>query len=174
MAKDLKASSGHALDVCNGHSDDERGYHYHVTPRRFPYLLGGYRGVPDPANNHLLRRVVSGAIQNNAKPGNNLDEVIAAIRPGTAARGKTHEIQIELAPAKSHRLPVPDEKPSWVQIGPYEAKKVSRNGNLLHIEIEIPQDATVGVLLDCHVEFSPPRGNRPLTFKKNDAFRVVD
>jgi hypothetical protein len=32
------------LDVCNGHSDTTRGYHYHAT-ERYPYLIGGYRGV---------------------------------------------------------------------------------------------------------------------------------
>lgn len=37
------------LDDCNGHRDDERGYHYHVT-KRFPYILGAYRGEVDPAN----------------------------------------------------------------------------------------------------------------------------
>ena len=37
------------LDDCNGHTDDERGYHYHVTTR-FPYLLGAYRGVVETAN----------------------------------------------------------------------------------------------------------------------------
>lgn len=174
MAKDLKASSGKALDVCNGHSDEERGYHYHVTPRRFPYLLGGYAGVPEPSNNHLLRHGAIGAIQNNAKPGNNIDDVIAAVRPGSAARGKTHELIIELNPEKTRRAPVPPDKPSWVQIGPYEAKSVVRNGNTLQIEIEIPKDATLGVTLDCHVEFAPPRGNGPITFKKNDAFRVIE
>ena len=37
------------LDECNGHEDKERGYHYHVT-EKFPYLIGAYRGVPDPAS----------------------------------------------------------------------------------------------------------------------------
>jgi len=37
------------LDACNGHEDSERGYHYHAT-KRFPYLLGGYRGVVDGRN----------------------------------------------------------------------------------------------------------------------------
>jgi hypothetical protein len=37
------------LDDCNGHSDKERGYHYHVTVK-FPYLLGGYRGVVNMDN----------------------------------------------------------------------------------------------------------------------------
>ena len=37
------------LDECNGHSDSTRGYHYHVTDK-FPYILGGYRGVVDRSN----------------------------------------------------------------------------------------------------------------------------
>lgn len=37
------------LDDCNGHRDDERGYHYHVTTR-FPYILGAYRGEVDMSN----------------------------------------------------------------------------------------------------------------------------
>ena len=37
------------LDRCNGHTDDERGYHYHVTDK-FPYILGGYRGEVRLAN----------------------------------------------------------------------------------------------------------------------------
>ena len=158
----------------NGHSDDERGYHYHVTPGRFPYLLGGYAGVPEISNNRELRRTRGGAIENNAQPGSRMDEVLAAVRPGTASRGKTHEIQIELAISKSLRFPVPVGKPSWAQIGPFEAKKISRDADTVTIEIEIPQDATVGVLLDCHMEFDSTRGNQPTVFKKNEAFRVVE
>ena len=37
------------LDDCNGHADDERGYHYHVT-KVFPYILGAYRGVVELEN----------------------------------------------------------------------------------------------------------------------------
>ena len=37
------------LDECNGHSDKERGYHYHVT-NKFPYILGGYHGVVETSN----------------------------------------------------------------------------------------------------------------------------
>jgi hypothetical protein len=37
------------LDECNGHEDKDRGYHYHVT-NKFPYILGGYRGVVAKAN----------------------------------------------------------------------------------------------------------------------------
>jgi hypothetical protein len=37
------------LDECNGHEDQDRGYHYHVTAK-FPYLIGSYRGVVDSRN----------------------------------------------------------------------------------------------------------------------------
>jgi len=37
------------LDECNGHSDAERGYHYHVTAKA-PYILGAYRGVVEEKN----------------------------------------------------------------------------------------------------------------------------
>lgn len=37
------------LDECNGHTDSQRGYHYHVTAK-YPYILGAYRGVVEQAN----------------------------------------------------------------------------------------------------------------------------
>jgi hypothetical protein len=44
------------LDECNGHSDPLRGYHYHVSAK-FPYILGGYRGVVEMSNfDHPPRR----------------------------------------------------------------------------------------------------------------------
>lgn len=49
MARDAKEKR--ALDVCNGHDDPGRGYHYHVTPERFPYVIRGYRGVPESTIN---------------------------------------------------------------------------------------------------------------------------
>ena len=36
------------------HKDAERrGWHYHVTPGKFPYIIGGFAGGADPRN---LRR----------------------------------------------------------------------------------------------------------------------
>lgn len=171
MAKDIKGS--HALDVCNGHSDDERGYHYHVTPGRFPYIIGGYAGVVERSNSRNLGRAGSGPIVNNAQPGSRMEQVIASVRPGSGARGQSHELQLELVPSNARRG-VPDKTPSWAQIGPYEATKISRNGNLLTIEVNIPDDATLGILLDCHIEFETDGRRPPIVFKKNDAFRVID
>ena len=37
------------LDQCNGHTDGDRGYHYHTTDG-FPFVLGCYRGTPVTAN----------------------------------------------------------------------------------------------------------------------------
>ena len=42
MAKDV---STNPLDAFNAHYDDVRGWHYHVTPGKFPYLIGGYMGT---------------------------------------------------------------------------------------------------------------------------------
>ncbi len=167
MARDLKGDT--ALDVCNGHTDAVRGYHYHVTPGRFPYIIGGYAGVVEAANNRGLHRAGTGAIENNAEPGTRIEAVITSVRPGTLARGKTHQVQIELDPKAAARRPVPAGIPTWAQIGPFEATKMTRIGNILSVELEIPEDSPVGVLFDCHIEF----GERPPTvFKKNDVLRV--
>ncbi len=173
MARDLKGSN--ALDVCNGHNDNVRGYHYHVTPGRFPYTIGGYAGIPEASNSRGLGRGDAGAIENNASGESRLEHVITAVKPGTASRGKKHSIQIELTPGNSRSVSIPAGKPDWAQIGPFEATKIERTGNVLKIEIDIPADAAVGVLLDCHIEFEGASGRGgTLVFKQNDAFRVVD
>ena len=174
IAKDLEKSE--ALDVCNGHFDEVRGYHYHVTPGRFPYILGGYAGVVEPSNNRELRRAQIGAIKDNTQQGENrMDKVIAAVRPGTASRGKTHQVQFELDPNRAIRRRLPEGIPSWVQIGPFEAKSISRVGNLVTAEIEVLDESPLGVLFDCHIEFAS-NGERggPIVYKKNDVFRVVE
>ncbi len=170
MAKDLAGAK--ALDVCNGHQDDERGYHYHVTPDRFPYILGGYAGVVEPSNNRHLGRPDIGPIQNNAQPGTREEPVIARVLPGAASRGTKQTVTIQLAAAGARDERLPSAKPSWVQIGPFEAKSISREGNIVTAQIEIPADAPLGVLLDCHLEFG--EGPRPIVIKKNDVFRVVE
>jgi hypothetical protein len=170
LAKDLVGER--ALDVCNGHEDAQRGYHYHVTPGKFPYLIGGYAGVPEVSNNHQLARAGTGAIENNASGESRLENVLTAVRPGSAARGAKHTIRIELSPANSRRG-IPSDTPSWVQIGPYEATDITRRGNTITAGIDIPGDASLGILLDCHVEFTAANGAVQV-FKKNDAFRVVN
>ena len=46
---DTDGQPAQGLDDCNGHTDEERGYHYHVTTK-FPYILGAYRGVVEQSN----------------------------------------------------------------------------------------------------------------------------
>ncbi|HEY3779876.1 MAG TPA: YHYH protein [Fimbriimonadaceae bacterium] len=41
MAKDLTENK---LNAFNAHYDPERGWHYHVTPGQFPYIIGGFFG----------------------------------------------------------------------------------------------------------------------------------
>ena len=36
-----------ALTAFNLHHDPDRGWHYHVTPGRFPYIIGGYWGTAE-------------------------------------------------------------------------------------------------------------------------------
>ncbi len=47
MAKDSKENP---LNAFNVHQDARRGWHYHVTPGKFPYIIGGYWGKVDPRN----------------------------------------------------------------------------------------------------------------------------
>lgn len=41
LARDLTTNK---LDAFNAHYDEQRGWHYHVTPGKFPYIIGGYMG----------------------------------------------------------------------------------------------------------------------------------
>ena len=96
LAKDLTGER--SLDVCNGHEDPERGYHYHVTPGKFPYLIGGYAGVPEVSNNHQLARARTGAIENNAAGESQLENVLASVRPGSALRGGSAKFVLSSRP----------------------------------------------------------------------------
>jgi hypothetical protein len=49
LAKD---SQKNPLNAFNIHRDEQRGWHYHVTPGKFPHLIGGYWGVADARNRH--------------------------------------------------------------------------------------------------------------------------
>jgi hypothetical protein len=50
MAKDVKGPD--ALNDFNIHYDKDRGWHYNVTPGKFPYLIGGYWGTEDSRDKH--------------------------------------------------------------------------------------------------------------------------
>ena len=170
LAMDLSGDA--ALDVCNGHDDAERGYHYHVTPGRFPYVIGGYRGVPEPANNRGLRRMVAGVITDNAEGESRLEPVIVEVRPGSVTRGGRREVTLVLDPRGANRGPIPAEPPAWVQFGPYEAVAIAREGNTVTAMIDVPADASLGMLLDCHLEFE--LGRRTRAIKKNAVLRIVE
>lgn len=171
MAREAKGDK--ALDVCNGHSDNVRGYHYHVTPGRFPYILGGYAGVVEPSNNRGLRFTRKGAIENNTQPGSREKPVITSVSPGNISRGKSHVIRIELEPENIQRGPaLPDGKPDWIQIGPFVAKKIKREKNVVLATFDITASASQGVFYDCHIEFGSEAF--PIAIKKNDILRVVE
>jgi hypothetical protein len=51
MAKDSTTNPLNAFNACY---DDVRGWHYHVTPGKFPYLIGGYFAKVESSN--LSRR----------------------------------------------------------------------------------------------------------------------
>ncbi len=48
------------LNAFNGHEDRERGWHYHVTPGKFPYIIGGYWGKVDPRNRRVPGGMMAG------------------------------------------------------------------------------------------------------------------
>lgn len=171
MARD--ASGEQSLDVCNGHTDAQRGYHYHVTPDRFPYVIGGYAGIPAAANLRGPGRLGTGPIEDNSSGSSRLPNVISAIRPASAVPGKRHTLSIVLNPAESGRRALPEVTPDWVQIGPFESVSIQRDGNTLTVDVEIPEDAPVGVLLDCHLEFKA-EGRTRTVFRSRDVFRVVE
>jgi hypothetical protein len=173
MAMDIK--DGKALDACSGHKDDSRGYHYHVTPGRFPYILGGYAGVVEPSNNRGLRRTGTGPMVDNTQPGEKSKPVITSVVPGTITRGHTHSIRFQLTPENATRPRLPETNPTWAQIGPYEATKISREGNTVTAEFVIPDDASLGVWFDCHLEFKGTGfGPSTIVAKKNDVLRVAE
>ena len=47
MAKDSTTNPLNAFNACY---DDARGWHYHVTPGKFPYLIGGYFAKVEPSD----------------------------------------------------------------------------------------------------------------------------
>ena len=47
MAKDSTSNPLNAFNACY---DAVRGWHYHVTPGKFPYIIGGYFAKIEPGN----------------------------------------------------------------------------------------------------------------------------
>ena len=101
-----------------------------------------------------------------------MENVLTSVRPGTTTRGKAVSIQFELSPDNATRWPLPETAPHWVQIGPYAGTDIAREGRVVTATFEIPDDAAMGVMLDCHLEFDSKEN--PRVVKKNDAFRVVE
>ena len=145
-------SNRYAIGLDRAWIDWEPRQYYHVTPGRFPYVIGGYRGVPEASNNRGLRHAGTGAIDDNAEGKSRMEAVMVDVRPGAMPRGGRREVTIILDPAAARRGPVPAGKPSWVQIGPYEAVAIERQGNTVTATFDIPADASVGMLLDCHIK----------------------
>jgi hypothetical protein len=67
MAKDVTGDQ--ALNAFNMTYDDERGWHYHVTPGKFPYIIGGYWGTEDPRDQQRPRRGMGGANRGSGRFG---------------------------------------------------------------------------------------------------------
>jgi hypothetical protein len=53
LAKDVTGDG--ALNGFNLHWDKDRGWHYHVTPGQFPYIIGGYWGYEDSRDSQRPR-----------------------------------------------------------------------------------------------------------------------
>jgi hypothetical protein len=66
MAKDSETNPLNAFNACY---DDARGWHYHVTPGKFPYLIGGYLAKAEPSNIMLGPRHPSGSGFGGPPPG---------------------------------------------------------------------------------------------------------
>jgi hypothetical protein len=65
MAKDLTTNP---LNTFNAHYDPERGWHYHVTPGKMPYIIGGYFGKVESSN--IDRRPMRGGPPGPGGPPN--------------------------------------------------------------------------------------------------------
>lgn len=68
MAKDLTGE--HALNGFNAHYDEQRGWHYHVTPGKFPYLIGGYFATEDSRDNQRPKHPMGARGGNERGPSN--------------------------------------------------------------------------------------------------------
>ncbi|MBX7218767.1 MAG: YHYH protein [Blastocatellia bacterium] len=164
MARDLKGES--ALDECNGHTDTVRGYHYHVTPNKFPFILGAYRGTPETSNNPMIRVGQGSALKAEVVGSSPYDSMIASVKPPAVELGSTQVITVELA-----NVGVPESIPSKVAFGPYVGTNVTRNGMLVTAQVTIPADDGTNVY-DVHLEFSG--GNSPAVIRKKNSFSVVE
>jgi hypothetical protein len=155
----VEGSSEVWLDSCCGHPQQTGVYHYHKYPtcvkspfpddgrQHSPVIGFAFDGYP-----------IHGPYEADGLMAKDIEGALAGPRAAADGRGRS----------------VPAEKPSWVQVGPYEAVAVERQGNVVKATLDIPADATLGVLLDCHLEFGDGAGPGRRVLKKNDALRVTE
>jgi hypothetical protein len=55
-----------------------------------------------------------------------------------------------------------------------EEPRDANEPNAVRVTLDIPEDATLGVLLDCHIEFGAGARGGGLVFKRNDVLRIVE
>jgi hypothetical protein len=147
------------LDSCCGHPEQTGMYHYHKYPAcvKSPFPDDGRQHSPAIGfafDGYPIR----GPYEADGLMAKDIEGALAGPRAAADGRGRS----------------VPAEKPSWVQVGPYEAVAVERQGNVVKATLDIPADATLGVLLDCHLEFGDGAGPGRRVLKKNDALRVTE
>lgn len=164
MARDVTGSQ--ALDECNGHTDQVRGYHYHVTPNKFPFIIGAYRGVPEVSNNPMIRVGQGAALQGSVVGASPYDSMVASVKPASAQAGTTQTITVEVA-----NVGVPTTAPTKVWFGPYAGSNIKRTGSLVTAEVSLSADIAPGVH-DVHLEFAG-QGTTPTVIRKKNAFTVV-
>jgi len=160
------------LDNCNGHSDVERGYHYHVSPDTFPYLWGGYRGTPEISNNPMLT-IGDGNIADLPDPTDPSpwEGVIQTIAPSQLDAGTTTQVTITLNTVGA-MPPVPPATPIAIHIGPYVGANIQRTGTTLTCDVTVDSAASLN-LFDVHIQFTPPMGPNPPVYRKSNAVLVV-
>lgn len=170
-AKDVEAkdlTGDNRLDLCNGHFDPDRGYHYHVTPGRFPYIIGGYAGVV-PAGGRGPRSSAVGAIRDTTE-GVDPRAKAVGVAPARLSRGATHTLRITL---DSGAMRIPEGVPSRVVVGPFEATQIRRDGNTVTAEVTISADGRAGAVVDVHLEWAGATGRGGVAvLKRNDAIRI--
>jgi len=67
MAKDSTTNPLNAFNACD---DPVRGWHYHVTPGKFPYIIGGFMAKAEPSNfERRPMRPPGGSLPGEGPPG---------------------------------------------------------------------------------------------------------
>lgn len=89
MAKDVTGEG--ALNDFNIGQDKDRGWHYHVTPGKFPYVIGGFWGTEDARDRQRPPRMGNGggngAGNRNGGPPNGMPPPMGGGPPGGGPPG---------------------------------------------------------------------------------------